>query len=70
MSSKRLDQKSWRHVIQITTAIYAAVFIILISYSAIILQKQMPVSSYLIGIVFAFIAYNIVKFIDDEEGGI
>jgi len=71
MSSKRLEQKNRLHVFQITTALYSTVFIILISYDyAILLQKQMPVFSYLLGIVFAFIAWSIAKFIDDEEGGV
>lgn len=71
MSSKRLEQKNRLHVIQITTVLYSTVFIILILHGyAILLQKQMPVFSYLIGIVFAFIAWNIANFIDDEEGGI
>jgi len=71
MASKKLEQKNRLQVIQVTTALYSAVFVAFISYGyVILLQKQMPILSYLIGIIFAFIAWNIARFIGGEENGI
>lgn len=71
MALKKAEQQRKLQVIQIVAALYSAVFVVFIAKGyLILLQKSMPIFAYVVGLIFAFIAWNLARFIGSEENGI
>lgn len=71
MALKKAEQQRKLQVIQIVAALYSAVFVVFIAKGyLILLQKSMPIFAYVVGLIFALIAWNLARFIGGEENGI